>query len=126
MSVSGSIRTFRKKIGMTQIDLAKAVEVSIATLRRWETGETAPTGTQIVKLAEVLNVAPEDIVASMSDSQSQNNFRKNNGMLVFEKDGTRIEIPPTEKGYEIFSKIIENAMKLKPSDADQQQVPVIQ
>lgn len=120
MSISGNIRTYRKRIGMTQIELAEAAGVSIATLRRWEAGETAPTGTKITELAGVLNVAPEDIVASAPAQQNQTKVQNNsnNGMLVFENGGMRIEIPPTEKGYEIFNRLIENAMANKSSDAN--------
>ena len=128
MSISGNIRTYRKRMGMTQIDLADAINVSIDTLRRWESGETAPTGTKITELAGVLNVAPEDIVANnqpgqpqaqTQDSSVSTAIRSNNsGMLVFEGNGVRIEIPPTEKGYEIFNRLIENAMANKSSDAD--------
>ena len=113
MSISGNIRTYRKRMGMTQIELAEAAGVSIATLRRWESGETAPTGTKITELAQVLNVAPEDIVAAAPSQNNPNQVQvqnNNNGMLVFESGGTRIEIPPTEKGYEIFNRLIENAM----------------
>ena len=118
MSISGNIRTYRKKMKMTQIELADAINVSIATLRRWEAGETAPTGTKITELAEILNVAPEDIVKNNQLGQAQPQTQlhasgSNNGMLVFESNGTRIEIPPTDKGYEIFNRLIENAMSNK-------------
>ena len=63
MSISKNIRILRKKAGLTQINAANALGVSIATFRRWEAGETAPTGSRIVELAKVLNVAPEEIVA---------------------------------------------------------------
>ena len=38
MRISSNIRTLRKKAGLTQIDLAEKIGVSIATLRRWESG----------------------------------------------------------------------------------------
>ena len=128
MALASNLRHQRKKAGLTQIELADKLGVSIATLRRWESGETAPTGTKITELAGVLNVAPEDIVASNQPGQPQAQTQdssvspagrsNNNGMLVFEGNGVRIEIPPTEKGYEIFNRLIENAMANKSSDAD--------
>ena len=36
ISISHNIRILRKKANLTQIDVAKALGVSIATLRRWE------------------------------------------------------------------------------------------
>ncbi len=135
MSISGNIRTFRKKAGITQIDLANQLGISIATLRRWEAGETAPTGLKIPELAKILGVTPEDIVAAtpkqvfIANSEGvegrweiartvENGFSAGMGIgtgktekLVFENGGTRIELPPTEKGYEIFNKLVENLLQ---------------
>ncbi len=109
MSLSSNIRTLRKRAGLTQIELAKELEISIATLRRWEAGETAPTGTRIKELAERLNVTPEDIVANGSDSNDKKTIPEH-GMLVFDNGVSRIEIPPTEKGYELFNKLVESML----------------
>ena len=118
MTISANIRQLRKKAGLTQIELAEKLGVSIATLRRWEAGETAPNGTRIFELAELLEVSPDEIVASTENSarvqaMSTGNSKlmdKSNGMLVFEGDGTRIELPPTDKGYELFSRLVENLL----------------
>ena len=53
----------RKKAKLTQMELAEKAGVSIATLRRWEAGETTPNGTRIIELANILGVMPDDIVA---------------------------------------------------------------
>ena len=118
MALAANIRLQRKKAGLTQIDLADKLGVSIATLRRWEAGETSPTGTRIVELANLLHISPDEIVA---DDDSEKNKTKtlsanhdgNGGMLVFEGEGTRIELPPTEKGYEIFNKLVDNLIDKK-------------
>ena len=105
MSISANIRMFRKKAGITQIDLANKLGVSIATLRRWEGGETTPTGSRINELA------PEDIVSANPEEKLKNILPASNGMLVFEQGGSRIELPPTERGYEILNKLVENMIK---------------
>ena len=110
MSISNNIRLYRKRAGITQIDLAKDLEISIATLRRWEAGETTPTGTRINELANRLGVSPGEIVAG-DESNVKSKAATNNGMLVFEDGGTRVELPPTEKGYELFNKLVENLIK---------------
>ena len=114
MPISANIRQLRKKAGFTQIELAEKLNVSIATLRRWEAGETAPNGTRIMELANVLKVSPDEIVAG-GDGNGRARLvlpadERSNGMLVFEGDGTRIELPPTDKGYELFSKLLENLL----------------
>ncbi len=120
MSISGNLRVLRKRAGLTQIELAERLNVSIATLRRWEAGETAPNGVRIIELANTLGVSPDEIVSGRENSQEQTqpsvtypNNERSNGMLLFEEGGTRIELPPTEKGYEILNKLIENLITRK-------------
>ncbi|MBQ2615252.1 MAG: helix-turn-helix domain-containing protein [Synergistaceae bacterium] len=118
MTISANIRQLRKKAGFTQIELAEKLGVSIATLRRWEAGETAPNGTRIIELAGLLEVSPDEIVAGAENSAGEQTMstgnakltERSNGMLVFEGDGTRIELPPTDKGYELFSRLVENLL----------------
>lgn len=120
MSLSSNIRLLRKKAKLTQIELAEKIGVSIATLRRWEAGETAPNGTRIVEISNVLGVAPDEIVAGSEGRETMSPAKtllpasaKTNGMLVFEGEGTRIELPPTERGYELFSKLVDNLISRK-------------
>ena len=119
MGVSANIRQLRKKAGLTQIELAEKLGVSIATLRRWEAGETSPTGTRIIELANLLNISPDEVVRENELSRSSRsvisypNSENSNGMLVYEGEGTRIELPPTEKGYELFNRLVENLIKNK-------------
>lgn len=118
MALAANIRVQRKKAGFTQIELAEKLGVSIATLRRWEAGETAPTGTRIIELANLLGISPDDIIAGEESQGAAGHVsikypvgENSNGMLVYEGEGTRIELPPTEKGYEIFQKLIDNLIK---------------
>ena len=111
MSISKNIRILRKKAGLTQINAANALGVSIATFRRWEAGETAPTGSRIVELAKVLNVELSEIVAPGEISKSQQKqARSDSNVLFFEKEGTRIELPATEKGLVTVTKNLDNVI----------------
>lgn len=117
MPLAANLRHQRKKAGLTQIELAEKLGVSIATLRRWESGETAPTGTRIIELANTLHILPDELINDRIPSHAGTTLypihEASNGMLVFEGEGTRIELPPTEKGYEIFQKLIENIFTRK-------------
>ena len=120
MSISANLRLLRKKAKFTQIELAEKAGVSIATLRRWEAGETTPNGTRIIELANILGVSPDEIVAGSEDREAATSGRllvpagqRVDGMLVFEGEGTRIELPPTEKGYELFTKLVDNLISSK-------------
>ncbi|MBQ6972846.1 MAG: helix-turn-helix domain-containing protein [Synergistaceae bacterium] len=130
MSISANIRQLRKKAGLTQIELAEKLEVSIATLRRWEAGETAPNGTRIVEMADILGVAPDEIVAGDGNNPIRVSSRillpaseNSGGMLVFEGEGTRIELPPTDKGYELFARLIENLIKGRKASTEDPGLP---
>ena len=119
MALAANLRQQRKKAGLTQIELAEKLGVSIATLRRWESGETAPTGTRIMEIAALLKISPDEIIKdNMNPAAARASFlfpahESSNGMLVFEGDGTRVELPPTEKGYELISKLVENFIEQK-------------
>ena len=118
MALAANLRLQRKKAGYTQIELAERLGVSIATLRRWEAGETAPTGTRIIELANLLKVSPDEIISDGDPKTGKASILlpahdSGNGMLVYEGEGTRIELPPTEKGYELFTKLIENIISGK-------------
>ncbi len=122
MSIATNLRMLRKKAKLTQIELAEKAGISIATLRRWEAGETTPNGARIIELANLLGAAPDDIVAGNEVREITSPARfplpaseRSSGMLVFEGEGTRIELPPTDRGYELFAKLVENLMSRRKS-----------
>ena len=119
MAIAANLRHQRKRAGLTQIELAEKLGVSIATLRRWEAGETAPTGTRIIEIANLLQIAPDELVNDNPNYEMNkanvlmSSHELSGGMLVYEGEGTRVELPPTEKGYELFNKLIENLLNRK-------------
>ena len=119
MSLASNIRIHRKKAGLTQIELAEKLGISIATLRRWEAGETAPTGTRIMEISSLLGISPDELITHQEEAEigrisaMYQPHGNTEGMLVFEGEGTRIELPPTEKGYELFNRLIDNLIKRK-------------
>lgn len=52
----------RKIAGMTQISLAKAVNVSEGTVINWEKGRSEPTVTQAMQIAEAVNRPLDSII----------------------------------------------------------------
>lgn len=42
MDFPNTVKLIRQKIGMSQEDLAHAINVSFATINRWENGKTRP------------------------------------------------------------------------------------
>lgn len=52
----------RKIAGLTQVDLAKAVNVSETTVINWEKGRSEPTVTQALQIAEVVGRPLDSII----------------------------------------------------------------
>lgn len=55
------IKELRLAAGMTQVQLAKKMNVDQAAVSRWESGETRPLRKTHKKLAKVLGVSVEEL-----------------------------------------------------------------
>lgn len=55
-----TLQVLRRKAGLTQIELAKKISVSVMTVRRWEWGQQIPLIKEMQKLYEVLNCSDND------------------------------------------------------------------
>ena len=65
----------------------------------------------LIKLAKILDVQLDEIVSGSEANKPialNNSLTTNNGMLIFEKGDIRIELPPTEQGFELFNRLVEN------------------
>lgn len=59
MSLGERIIELRELCGMSQNQLAKAMEVSRQAVSKWETGQSAPDSLKMIRLAEVLETDVE-------------------------------------------------------------------
>ena len=57
------IRAMRLRRGMTQAEVARAAGVTQATVARWESGDTVPSGATLHTVAHALGASPEEGVA---------------------------------------------------------------
>lgn len=62
MSLNENIRLYRKRLNLTQEQLAKKANVSLITVRRYEKGSTNPTMETLEKIAEALEVTSADLL----------------------------------------------------------------
>ena len=62
------IKTFRKKLGLTQPELADLLKVSFSTLRRWEVYGSQPRTDELKQLCEVLHCSEAEL---LNGSQSE-------------------------------------------------------
>ena len=126
MSVGNNIKIFRKRAGLTQTLLAKKLNIALATLRRWESGETSPTGVKLIALANALKVAPEDFIAGDINALHDTKItlpEQTGEKLIYEGEvngkNCKIEIPPTPEGYKLFRELLNNIFPVKDWTQDQ-------
>ena len=111
MTLGERIRKARKG-KMTQAELGEAIGVHEVTVRRWELGERVPDAADLQRIANVLGVSASELLGELENEPSEKSinekdslFKKTAGALVYERNGERIELPPTEESYAIFKEI---------------------
>ena len=57
-------RRVRKRLGLSQVEFSRRIEVSLETIRNWEQGKRCPTGATKA-LLKVLDRAPEAALAAL-------------------------------------------------------------
>jgi putative transcriptional regulator len=58
-------RRVRMRLGLTQLEFSRRIDVSLDTIRNWEQGKRCPTGAAKA-LLKVLNKAPESALLALS------------------------------------------------------------
>ena len=96
----------------TQEELAEKMNVHSITISKWETGAQIPHGSRISELARVLGTTPAYLLGDTDNpgkeaeaSSSQPELKTAGKALVYERNGERLELPPTEESYAIFREI---------------------
>ena len=65
---NGRLRTFRKQTSLNQQEMAKELGLSFRSYRRYESGETEPTLSVLIKLADYFQVSL-DYLAGRTDEK---------------------------------------------------------
>ena len=131
LTLGKKIQTLRKKSGMTQKQLAEAVQTSFSTFRRWEKDEHSPDTTSISKIAEILKTSAAYLLGETDNTTKINNdtteeilkAQKLNeqtntenvsgttlgwadNLITIKQGNTEIRLPINEQTLPIFQKII--------------------
>lgn len=76
--LSKNLKIFRKRKGLTQENVAEALNVVRQTISKWEKGISVPDADMLIKLAEILDVSVNELIGSdVADG-------KNEDMIVVE------------------------------------------
>lgn len=81
--ITNNVIKFRKKQGMTQIQLSELSGVPIANLQRYERGEVEPRMNHIIDIAKVLGVRLENLVEKPSMVITVANSKGGTGKTTF-------------------------------------------
>lgn len=68
MSLGNNIKTFRKKLGLTQEELASQLYVTSQAVSKWESENGLPDTAQIVPFAKALNVTTDSLFGMDSNT----------------------------------------------------------
>src|SRR3954452_15636951 len=67
MDLSDVIRTHRARLGLSQMDLAKAAGLNVRQIARYEAGEQQPVLSVAVALADALDISLTQLAGQVSD-----------------------------------------------------------
>ena len=62
--LSNNLKRFRKQKGLTQENVAEALNVVRQTISKWEKGISVPDADILIKLAEILDVSVSELIGS--------------------------------------------------------------
>lgn len=89
MEFSERLKNLRKKVGLTQVDVAGKLGISQQAYASWERGLKKPTQENLVKIAQVLNVSVDYLVGNSEEEITNKEledieilFRKNSEGLT--------------------------------------------
>lgn len=66
-----NIKSYRKKNGLSQEDLAEKLNVVRQTVSKWETGLSVPDAEMLIRLAEVLNTSVNSLLGETEESEPE-------------------------------------------------------
>ena len=87
-AIGREVRTFRKSLGMTGTELARAADLSLGMLSKIENGQTSPSLSTLESLSVALNV-PVTAFFRRYEEQRDATFVKAGHGLTIERRGTR-------------------------------------
>ena len=64
MNLAENIYTYRKKSGMSQGDLAEALDVSRQSVSKWETGAAVPELDKLVKMSQIFDISVDELIGA--------------------------------------------------------------
>lgn len=119
MLIGDRIKKLRTVRNMSQSELGYKIDTDGSVISRWETNRSKVSQRYIVKLAIALGTTTDYLLGEADDHTPQiihmqndppaerSVVEKNREILTYtSKDGSKIELPDTDKGYALFREIL--------------------
>lgn len=68
----------RKKLGLTQQELAQKLNITDKVVSNWETGRSLPDTSMILPLADALNISVEELFKGINSTSALRGIENNN------------------------------------------------
>lgn len=109
------IKKLREEKGFTQEELGSSIGTNGNVISRWERGKTTPNHHYITKLSDIFKLPIDFFIKGDTSDIKERSVTENKGMLIFELDSQRLEVPATsefsKQFWERVDKMIENKIK---------------
>lgn len=121
MDLKNNIASARKKLGFTQEQLAEKCEVSRQAVTKWESGESEPTISNLIMLAEIFEISVDELVMGNDNVHTQaNEMALNYRELSMMALDLAISSFQTKSMMLMYLEIVYDAIKTKYMDAEAQ------
>lgn len=110
MEFSERLKDLRKQAELTQVDVAGKLGISQQAYASWERGVKKPTQDNLVKIAQILNVSVDYLVANSENKDDE----LDNIELLFRMNSKGL----TDEEKEIFKKELIEFMKERKKEFD--------
>ena len=117
MEFSERIAGLRKKNNMTQAQMADAIDVSIDSIRRWESGKQEPRLAQLRDLASLFKLSIDELLNDDKESEPiqieskpKTIKAKTKETIILRTDNAIIELPPTPESYDFLERQLEGLL----------------
>jgi len=121
MTYNEIIKTYRKKAGLTQKQLAELCNVAQSTIASYEAGKSIPSAENAIKIANILNFSYTDL---FNTRMSDNALPENLGLISLLLKNARFTLCHAEYTEEMFNntpelrEIVSNGGSLALSSAE--------
>lgn len=70
--IAGNLTYFRKKCGLSQLELARKLNYSNKNISKWENGETTPSVFVLKSIADLYGITVDDLLKQPTENDKQN------------------------------------------------------